>query len=72
MVSATTIDNLIASVLSQLKGAVPAGDAVHFELIIGFNEEGVGVYESTYLPTQGTKNTISFDVVMPSENEQAS
>lgn len=66
----TTIDSLVSEVMHQLKGFVPAGGVVHFELNIGIGSD-IGVYDSSALPAGAPCNVASFDVVMLSESQTA-
>lgn len=67
----TTIEFLVSEVMRQLKGFVPAGGIVRFELNLGIGTE-LGVYDSLYTPAGAPQNKITFDAVMPSEDQTAS
>ena len=62
----TSLDYLVSEVMRQLKGYVPAGGIVHFDVNIGILDY-VGVYDAMRNSNVYPQNKITFDAVMPSE-----
>lgn len=67
----TSLENLVSEVMRQLKGFVPAGGIVHFELNLGICAE-IGVYDARSNSVEHPQNKLVFDAVMPSEDQTAS
>ena len=61
-----SLDRLVSEVMGQLKGFVPVGGVVHFEVNLGIGLN-IGVYDALHNTNNSPQNTVSFYAIMPDD-----